>query len=385
MAQRNADIVIFGAGIAGLWTLNHLKRLGYDTLLLESQSVGGGQSIASQGIIHSGLKYTLAGKVNKLAQSISAMPDVWRSALKGEGSVDLSAARVSAQSQLLLIPQGIMGGFINIFTKTILGENVGELPPERWSETLKDSGFKGRVIYMNELVLDIPSVIQSLYKPYQESIKHIDTPEEPLEFLEHHYIKARKIIFTAAQSNQIIAQKYQHDHELQTQLRPLIMGFLKPAPFELYAHLVGASEKPIATITTHKALDGTLIWYLGGQVAEKEIGADIETVREDMRKALKQYFPALSLNGLKWSTLSINRAEGKSLTEGWMPDTPTVHAQGNIIYCWPTKLSFAPLLTKLILQKIDFAPSHTNIDWSFLPKAPLSQTPWDTAQWKKEF
>ena len=28
------DIVIFGAGIAGLWTFNRLRRAGYDVLLL---------------------------------------------------------------------------------------------------------------------------------------------------------------------------------------------------------------------------------------------------------------------------------------------------------------------------------------------------------------
>ena len=67
------DIVIFGAGIAGLWTFHSLKKMGYDVLLLERESIGGGQTIASQGIIHSGLKFSLAGKVNKLAKSISAM------------------------------------------------------------------------------------------------------------------------------------------------------------------------------------------------------------------------------------------------------------------------------------------------------------------------
>ena len=91
------DIVIFGSGIAGLWLFNHLKAAGYDALLLESEAIAGGQSIASQGIIHSGLKYAFAGKINKLAQSISAMPDLWRAALQGDGVVDLSAARLNAR------------------------------------------------------------------------------------------------------------------------------------------------------------------------------------------------------------------------------------------------------------------------------------------------
>ena len=50
------DIVIFGGGIAGLWLLNRLQQQGLDVILLESAGLGGGQSLASQGIIHGGLK-----------------------------------------------------------------------------------------------------------------------------------------------------------------------------------------------------------------------------------------------------------------------------------------------------------------------------------------
>ena len=42
------DILISGAGIAGLWLFNHLKSAGYDVLLLERDSVGCGQTVASQ-------------------------------------------------------------------------------------------------------------------------------------------------------------------------------------------------------------------------------------------------------------------------------------------------------------------------------------------------
>ena len=80
--SKNIDIVIVGAGIAGLWTFNRLKRMGYDVLLLESKAIGSGQTIASQGIIHSGLKYAFAGKVNNLAKSISAMPACWKKCLR---------------------------------------------------------------------------------------------------------------------------------------------------------------------------------------------------------------------------------------------------------------------------------------------------------------
>ena len=100
MREKPIDIAIFGAGIAGLWALNRLKSMGYNVLLLEKDTIGCGQTIASQGIIHSGLKFTLAGKVSNLAQSISVMPLKWRDALNGEGPVDISSANALADSQL---------------------------------------------------------------------------------------------------------------------------------------------------------------------------------------------------------------------------------------------------------------------------------------------
>jgi hypothetical protein len=379
MAEKHkTDIVILGAGIAGLWAYNHLKSLGYDVLLLERDAIGAGQTLASQGIIHSGLKYAFAGQVSSLAQSISAMPDLWRAALKGQGPVDLSSARMSAESQILLVPSGLMGGLVKLVTKRILGGSVQEIPKTEWPQDVKNSGFQGSVIYMDEPVLDVPSVIRALAGDRSA----IRSATGPLETLKDHGITAQKIIVTAAGSNHEIAKALGHDTGLQTQKRPLLMGMLKPAPFELYAHLVGTSDKPVATITTHKRDDGTLVWYLGGGVAERAKEADPQEVIDSALAGFRKYMPDLDLSGADWATLPIDRVEGKSDKDGWMPDTPTIHSAGSLLYCWPTKLTFAPLLSKRlaeILEKDGIKPGGFQNDWSFLPEAPFAQAPWETA------
>lgn len=382
MAERHADIVIFGAGIAGLWAFNRFKRMGYDVLLLESDAIGCGQTIASQGIIHSGLKYAFAGKVNTLAQSISAMPDLWRAALRGEGPVDLSTARFNAQSQYLLIPSGFMGGLIKLVTKQALGNNVHEVAKENWPEEIQQSGFNGTVVFMDEPVLDIASVIHALAAPYQDCVRQIDTPDDPFGFLECHHIQADHILFTAAASNAAVADRTGHDAGLKTQHRPLLMGMMKPAPYRLYAHLVGSSDKPVATITTHETSNGELVWYLGGAVAERDKDSDINEVIEAACKGFAKYLPRVDLSGVEWAALPIERIEGKSDADGWMPDTPTIHSAGNVHYCWPTKLTFAPLLSDRLVEKIDTKPSGEQTDWSFLPEAGYTQTPWDKVEWK---
>ncbi len=392
MAERNIDIVIFGAGIAGLWTFHRLKRMGYDVLLLEADAIGSGQTIASQGILHSGLKYAFAGQINALAKSISAMPDLWRVAMKGQGGVDLSAARMNAESQYLLIPEGFMGGLVKLVTKKALGNDVREIAPAQWPEALLESGFKGSVIYMGEPVLDVPSVLRALAEPYKECIRLIDTPGDPLGFLERHGIAAKKVIFTGAGSNHAIAKQYGHDAGLKTQARPLLMGMMRHAPTPLYAHCVGASEKPLVTVTTHQAADGELIWYLGGGVAERGKDCDASAVYDTARKAFAKYMPKVDLNGVQWAVLPIDRIEGKSETlhgdGGWMPDTPTVHKADNALYCWPTKLTFAPMLADMIVKDLNedgIQPSQKNADWSVsgLREVGYTDAPWDKVQWTK--
>ncbi len=387
--QHNIDIAIFGAGIAGLWTFHRLKNLGYNVALFEKSSIGNGQTIASQGIIHSGLKFSLVGKVNKLAQNISKMPDIWRSALNGEGDVDLSSADVSATSQQLLIPAGFMGGLTALVAQKALGKHVHTIPEQQWPEDLKQSGFSGTNIFMGEPVLNIPSVIRALAAPFKDTIYKIteEQANAPFDFLENHNIIAKRIIFTSAASNHVIAKQHQHDTGLETQKRPLMQGMIKNAPFPLWAHLVGKTDKPIASITSHTMEDGTLVWYFGGGVAERKKEADPIEVYHAIINALKTYMPNIDTDSIEWATLPIDRIEGKSKTDSWMPDIPTIHCAENALYCWPTKLTFAPLLSDMLLSKLNengIQPSHTQTEIPTLPKASYAQTPWDAAQWKKQ-
>lgn len=388
MPKTEVDVVIFGSGIAGLWTFHRLKRLGYDVLLLEKESIGCGQTIASQGIIHSGLKFSLAGKVNKLAHSISKMPEIWRAALRGEGDVDLSSARMSAESQQLLIPSGFMGGLTKLVAERALGNNVHAAPKDEWPSDLKSSGFKGSLIFMDEPVLNVPSVLRALAEPYKNCIRKISEEEslKPFHFLEENNITAKRIIFTSAGSNHEIAKSSAHDKGLETQKRPLLQGMMKNAPFPLFAHLVGKTDKPIASITTHEMADGTLVWYLGGLVAERNTDSNPQDVIDAAQKAFATYLPNVDFSNVEWSTLPINRVEGKSKTDGWMPDTPTIHHTQEALYCWPTKLTFAPRLGDMILENLNnknITPSNKESDFGFLPPADYTKTPWDKAKWTK--
>jgi len=389
------DVVIFGAGIAGLYAFHRIRKAGYSAVLLENNAIGTGQTIASQGIIHSGLKYAFTGKISKLAKSISAMPDLWRACLKGKGEIDLSSTKIATKSQFLLIPGGIMGGLIKLVAKQALGNGVRECARSDWPEEISSTGFRGKAVFMDEPVLDIPSMLRSIAEPYRKWIKKIDMSQvefhndgNSIASLQIHgqKIKAKKYIFTAAGSNHKIATQLGHDVGLTTQKRPLLQGMIKHVPFPLFAHLVGASDKPAATITSHKASDGNWVWYVGGSAAERPCDAPPEQVFSAIKKSFAKYLPELDTSKFLWSTLPIDRVEGKSNTHGWMPDTPSIHdTKGNLLYCWPTKLTFAPLLAESLLEKLKDVPreesSTLEEEWSFLPDAEFARTPWDEATW----
>ena len=59
------DIMVFGGGIAGLWLGNTLSRAGYNVIVIESDKLGAGQTLASQGMIHGGQKYLVMVSYNK--------------------------------------------------------------------------------------------------------------------------------------------------------------------------------------------------------------------------------------------------------------------------------------------------------------------------------
>ena len=95
--ELHLDIAIIGGGIAGLWTLNQLRNQGYSAALFEQEALGSYQTIGSQGMIHGGIKYALAGAWSGSSEAISAMPGVWRQCLAGEGKVDLRCCRVLSE------------------------------------------------------------------------------------------------------------------------------------------------------------------------------------------------------------------------------------------------------------------------------------------------
>ncbi|HEY0720723.1 MAG TPA: FAD-dependent oxidoreductase [Gammaproteobacteria bacterium] len=387
------DVAIFGGGIAGLWLLARLRRLGYQAVLFESQALGAGQTRHAQGIIHGGTKYALTGKLTGSSESIAEMPGIWRAALGGEGELDLRNAKLLSTHQFMWSTESLTSRMAGFFASKLMKSRTASVEGEARPQVLRDSQFKGHVYRLDEPVLDVAALIHALAEPHRGAIFQLPDEEHyhieqqhglwhvklggdaPIDFIAH------RIVFSAGKGNATLLKKIGRETPVM-QLRPLQMVMVRgskqaPLPGELYAHCLGASANPRITITTHYDRDGNTVWYLGGQIAEEGVGRSRDAQIAAARKELHELFPWLDLSQAQWGVLPIDRAEVK-MADGSRPDNVFFAQEGGVITAWPTKLALAPRLASQIiaaLQKEGIAPGET-VELPQWPHPGYALLPW---------
>jgi glycerol-3-phosphate dehydrogenase len=392
MQELKTDIVIVGAGIAGLWMLNTLTKQGYDVLLLEAATVGGQQSVRSQGIIHGGMKYALNGVLSQASDAIKEMPDRWKRCIAGDGDVDLQGVIQYSNAHYLWSQKSLGAKITSFFAKKAMSGRVDSVDKNNYPTIFNHTSFKGNLYKLNEIVLDVPSVLRKLSERYCSRIIEIDTNScqwqqdnngnihsvtSPVKKLT---ISAQRFIFSAGEGNEAILAQINADI-VQMQRRPLHMSTVTHRTnLPIYAHCIGASSKPLVTITHHINDDGTFTWYLGGDHAETGVERDSQQQIDTAQQLLKKILPWVTLEDAKWDTLRVNRAEPmqNNLTR---PDSAFVQSHCNYIVAWPTKLALAPDLSDKvidILSKQQLLPMHSvsKEQLQQLPKASIATTPW---------
>ncbi len=361
MKTINTNIVIIGAGIAGLWLHHRLNNMGYHAILIEKGQLGQGQTLSSQGIIHGGAKYTLNGALSNAASSIADMPKRWLDCLAGQGEIDLSSTSVLSPHQLMWSTSGISSKLTSFLSSKALNGKMEPLSKDNHPVFFQQKSFNGNLYQLNEPVLDTSSLVDTISRKWRHRIlqlkDHYSFTESEngiseLNINDSLSIKAQQFIFTSGEGNEELLKKVTHINTTM-QRRPLQMLLAKgPQLPKLYAHCIGASTKPIATITTHQHSDGEWVWYIGGNVAEDGVGVNSETLINNTQKTLKKILPWVDLTDLQWTTHTVNRAEPaqKNLLR---PDTAFLESKGNIHIAWPTKLALAPNLSDKYVELLN--------------------------------
>ena len=348
--DSSPQCLIIGGGIAGLWLLSRLRDTGIDAWLLEKDSLGSGQTLASQGIIHGGIKYSLSGKLTGATKAISAMPERWQQHMLGQQLPNLNGVQVLAKEQYMLTQSGMRGRLLRTLVSSALSSDSNQANLEHLNLNMDMTG-----LLVQENIIDTRSLMESLHGKLDYFCRQYRVTESDIKrgkrgwsiMVAGKEIRPRFVIFAAGEGNDRLIGSN------KVQLRPLHMVCIyHPELFPVYAHVLeGANKRPLLTISSHYDREGNLIWYIGGDLAET--GNSLYSGQQSMRveQQLRRLWPHIDWGHAKWLCLKINRAEHKK--PGLMrPEWPDIISLGkNAIAVFPTKLTFVPLLGDQVVEK----------------------------------
>ena len=375
------DAAIVGGGIAGAWLLRLLSKRGYRVVLFERDAFGCQQTLASQGMIHGGLKYALGGILTGASEAIAAMPQRWRACMSGNDPMDLSRVRLLSPDYYMFAESGAVGRLTAFFASKALRGRIREVD----ERPAGFEGFDGTIYRLNDFVVDTAHLLEVLVEDHldrtfrqQLSISNLHTSDQGYIIeTEQGKIAAHHLISCAGSGARQLLEEL--GVELSTQLRPLKQVMVRTADAPaIFAHcLTGvASNEPRLTITSHPGPDGSMIWYLGGAIATRGVNRTDEAQIEFARQELATCVPWLDFADATFETLDVDRAEPEHLT-GLKPDEAYAEKRDRFILCFPTKLTLTPDLGDKVAALLPQpSASGPDIDSSANP-VPIGRAPWE--------
>jgi glycine/D-amino acid oxidase-like deaminating enzyme len=394
-SNLDLDVVIFGGGCAGLWLLDDLRRRGARVLLLEARALGSGQTASAQGILHGGLKYSLAGILSASASAVRDMPAVWERSLRGECEPDLSSVRLREDSCYLWRSASLLSWAGMLGAVAALAVRPVEVTDEAVPPVLANCP---RPVYrLDERVIDPVSFLAEMARRNEGLIWKVDHPGG-VRFERAADGTCPSIVVRNPASSQstrlrpawIALAAGAGNGELREQLglsasvmqrRPLRVGLVRGKLPRLNGHCVEGAKTRL-TITSDVAADRRTVWQLGGQVSEDGVHLEPREFLRHARRELAATLPGLALDGLEWATYTVDRAE-RATGDGAMPGDVQTLCEGHVLTAWPTKLVLAPRLTHEIIKLIDPRPDPGAADWprSFSaltwPAPRVARPPWE--------
>ncbi|MBL8886036.1 MAG: FAD-binding oxidoreductase [Phycisphaerales bacterium] len=365
MSASRVDVVIIGGGVAGLWCRWRLASAGYSVALIERSRLGDGQTAASQGILHRGVKYALSAEASRAAATAEASARVWDDAMSGKEGPDLSGVEVVAASMLMWTDAGVISKLTGAIASKVLTSRVVAAERRDIPAFLE---IRGRSVYrVDETVINPVSVLRCL----------ADAAAGPIVCEEVRAItpggastrvttgggefEAGAVVLCAGAGNELLLELLGKDPAAWTQHRDLHMVVASGAPGKIFGHWVAsATDKPRLTITSAD-VGGLTHWYVGGDLAEQGVARTPEDQIEAAKSELRSCFHSLSLAGWNFRTIRISRAEGKDAS-GKRPDGPVVRridgtgggtgGGTGAIAVWPTKLVMAPAAADEVLKLV---------------------------------
>jgi glycerol-3-phosphate dehydrogenase len=387
------DVLIFGGGVAGLWLLDRLRRVGLEACLLECHRLGEGQTVGSQGIIHGGIKYALDGLMHPRSDAIRDMPGLWRDCLAGRRQPHLARTRVRADDCHLWRTTSLRSQAGMLGARLALRVRPEPLPPQAWPTALREC--PGEVYRLGEPVLDPVSLLRDLADRQADAVLRYDLAGLDIETERPGVVRAvqvhdaldpaRKLrlhpgrVVLAAGAGNAELRERAGLRAAAMQRRPLHMVLVRGELPLLNGHCTDGARTRV-TITTDADAAGRSVWQVGGQVAEDGVGMSTAALIARAQRELRAVLPSIDFRRTEWATYRVDRAEGRH-AGGRRPADVDVLDEGNVITAWPTKLALAPRLADRIAGSLSaprsrhgFGPPEARA--SRLEHASLAQIAW---------
>lgn len=348
----HVDVAFVGGGVASLWLAGLAQSRGLSVVVIAPEPVGGEQTIASQGIIHGGAKYSLRGSANRAGQ-LTAMPARWRRCLAGNavaasGDLDLSGVTVLAEHVELRACTRRARWRQRAAARLLTGEA---------STPALASGANR----LPDFVVDVESLIARLVGGIEgrllaeqvrpDQVRCVDQGVAGID-LTTNTVVAQRYVFAAGAGNDELAARLGFGADATT-LRPLHQAWTVVQRFPpTFAHcLVRAfGTEPDLTVTTHEGGNKTVL-YLGGHLATAGIARSADDQIEATKQVLARALPHLDLTHARFGTVRVARAEPARAAAS-RTDDAFLAARGNALLCFPVKLSLVPRLGDLFLAEV---------------------------------
>ena len=392
MDRVKLNAVIFGGGAQGLWLLGELRRRGQQALLVETNALGAGQTIASQGILHSGLKYSLSGLLTNATRGTREMPAFWRRCLAGAASPNLSGTKICSDSFYLWGTDTAFSRLGMFGAKLGLQVTPRTVAPADRPALLRNC--RGPVFAVDEQVICPASLLHVLAKDQQDAMIRVDDAAIEFEHSRPGHVRrillqaadgartleltADWVVFSAGRGNASLRERVGLNSSAM-QVRPLHAVFVRGRNLpEIYGHCIDGARTRVS-ITSAVDSAGCVVWHLGGNISEEGVALDAATLIGRAQAELKTVLPELDLQGTEWATCRVDRAEGATAS-GARPDSFCLLREGNVLTAWPTKLVLVPHLVNAAVSGIEVRRAGTaSADaWRDWPRPDVALPHWES-------
>lgn len=382
------DALIVGGGVAGLFLLNALIARGSQALLVESTALGTGQTTASQGILHAGMKYSLGGLVGDDAAEAAAAAQLWEELLRDPsdgGDPALSEAKTLTRSCHLWRSKGLVAAAALVGARLALTSR-----PELLASADRPSwlaGVTGDVLSLPERVVDPQSVLAAIANHHRRRVAlgrvasitrkgggcevSFADPRAPRVTADHVYL-------CAGEGNESLAALAGVSTPMQR--RPLHQAMLRGRLPMVFGHCIDGAKTRVTITSDRGRGEEEVIWHIGGQVAEDGVAMGDAAFRQHAAKELSDALGGFHLNDLEIATYRVNRAEPKT-ADGRRPPRGFESVDGAVSVVWPVKFVLAPKVAQTIAARSSRS-TRAGVVWpDTMSPPPVAQRPWQQVSW----